>query len=168
MKKLSFKLITSIAFVLFSSAQTLNAAEDSTDIELNVDVSEYVNIIGTVVGASKYYTADEIAPTGNNNRGDWITLGSLGFESNNTGDCDVEFSTQNNFQLRHTVTNERLTNFRLRYYGNNISRTKNQQQVYPCSVAVSGLQFQKVGAFWREDTQDGVYQDIVTITITTQ
>ena len=165
---MSLKLLTSLTLVLFSSALTLQAAVDSTDIELNLDVPEYVNIIGTVVGASKYYTADEIGPTVAINRGDWITLGTLGFESNNSGDCDVEFSTQNNFRLRHTVTNQRLTNYRLRYEGSVISRTRNQQNVYPCNLAASDFEFQKIGAFWRENTQDGVYQDTVTITISTQ
>ncbi len=164
MKKLSV-LIS--ALLLFSSAFTLNAAQDSTVIDLNVTFVDYVNFIGSAVGASKYYTIDEIKPVGTNRRGPSVSLGRLGIESNSVGDCDVEFSTKNNFRLRHTVSNRRLTNYRLRWKGKNITRRRNKQMTLPCNTNAQRIQFQATGNF-RNNPQAGLYQDIVTITVTTQ
>jgi len=159
--------ILSVSFLLLSSVVTLKAAQDTTEIKLDVNFADYVNFIGSAVGASVFYNVDDIKPVGNRRRGPRVDIGRLGLESNSVGDCEVEFSTKNNFRLRHTVTNQRLTNYRLRWKRRNITRNRNRQMTLPCNTNASRLRFQAVGNF-RENPQAGVYQDIVTVTVTTQ
>lgn len=163
MKKLSVLLSVS----LLAAAFTLNAAQDTTEINVDVTFTDYVNFIGSAVGASVFYSVDEIKPVGNNRRGPRVDIGRLGLESNSVGTCEVEFSTKNNFRLRHTVSNQRLTNYRLRWEGKNITRRRNRQMTLPCNTNASRIRFQAVGNF-RNNPRAGIYQDIVTITVTTQ
>ncbi len=167
MKKLSLILSVSLIFILSSSALKLEAAQNTSEINLNATFVDYVRFTGTAVGISKYYSVADIEPVGTNRRGPRVTLGTLGIESNSTGDCDVEFSTKNNFRLRHLVSNRRLTNYRLRYKGKNITRRRNRQMTLPCNTNATRIRFQAVGNF-RNNPQAGVYQDIVTVTVTTQ
>jgi len=167
MKKLS--VILSVSFLLLSSASSLNAAQDSTDINISTSVDEYVNFIGTAAGASKYYTVDEIQPIGGSSAGPKISLGTLGLESNHPGDCDIAFSAKNNFRLRHILTNQRLAHFRLLWKGEGISGNpvRTNKLTLPCNSSLSTINFQTV-AYFNPSPQAGVYQDIVTVTVTTQ
>ncbi len=165
MKKLA--LTFSVSFLLLSSVLTLNAAQDSSEMNIEVTLVDYVNFIGSAVDASKFYTVDEIKPVGNNKRGPRVNIGKLGLESNSVGDCDVEFSTKNNFRLRHLVSNQKLTSYRLRWKGKNITRKRNRQRTLACNIKATNIKFQTVGNF-RNNPQAGVYQDIITVTVTTQ
>ncbi len=165
MKKLAG--ILSVSFLLLSSAATLKAAQDTTEINLDVTFVEYVNFIGSAVGSSNFFTVDDIKPVGTRRRGPRVDLGRLGLESNSAGDCDIDISTANNFRLRHTVTNQRLTRYRLRWKNRNITRNRNRQFTLPCNTNATRFRFQAVGNF-RNNPQAGIYQDIVTVTVTTQ
>jgi len=162
----TFKTITAIMTLLISTSAIV-AVEDTSTIDLEFTHTEYVNLIGTAVGASRFWTVDDVQPVGNRRRGPRVSIGTLGLESNATGDCELDFSTQNNFRLRHTVTNQRLSNFRLRFRGTNITRRRNRQMTVPCNFNPRNFQFQTTGNF-RQNPQAGVYQDIITVTVTTQ
>lgn len=153
--------------MLLIPTSAIVAVEDSTTIDLEYTHTEYVNLTGTAVGASKFWTVDDVQPVGNNPRGPRVLIGTLGLESNVGGDCDLDFSTQNNFRLRHIISNQRLTNYRLRYRGTNITRNRNRQMTVPCNFNPSNFQFQSTGNF-RQNPQAGVYQDIITVTVTSQ
>ncbi|GAA0404804.1 hypothetical protein GCM10009133_11800 [Cocleimonas flava] len=167
MKKRS--LILSVSLLLLSSAFSLKAAQDSAEINISTSVDEYLNFIGSAAGASKYFTADEIQPTGSSTSGPRLSLGTLGLESNHPGDCDIAFSAKNNFRLRHTVSNERLTHFRLLWKGEGMSGNplRTNKLTLPCNSSLSTINFQAV-AYFNPNPQAGVYQDIVTVTVTTQ
>ena len=163
MKKLSIIFLIAI----LSAAFSLNAAQDTTEININTTFVDYVNFIGSAAGISKFYSFDEVKPLRRNIRGPIVKIGSLGLESNSVGDCDVEISTQNDFRLRHTVSNQELTEYRIKWKRNNISRTANRQLTFPCNTDANNFLFQTVGNF-RSDTQSGIYQDIIMITVSTQ
>jgi len=82
------------------------AATEHSDIQINVIHDEYVRIVGTAAGASRMYSNYDVAT--------WIfpntvDLGTIGLESNMSGNCDFSMTTINNFRLLHTVTGESLT-----------------------------------------------------------
>ncbi len=167
MKKLT--VILSVSLLLLSSVFSLKAAQDTTDIHINTNVPEYLNFIGTAAGVTKYYTVEEIEFTGGTNRGPIISLGTLGLESNMLGNCDIEVSAKNNFRLRHVTTNDRLTHYRLRWKGEVMSGNpvRSNQFTTTCSSSADVISFQTV-AYFNPNPQAGLYQDIVTVTVTTQ
>jgi len=136
----------------------LHAAQDSSEIDINVNFPEYLRFTGSAVNASRFYTVDDVKPVGNRRRGPRVLIGRLGLESNSPGLCDITFSTKNNFRLRHTVSNQRLTNYRLRYKGQNITRRRNKERTLPCNARATNLFFQAVGRF-RNNPRAGVYQE---------
>ena len=142
------------------------AATDSSQINLAVTRVDYVKLTGTVVNASRTFSVQDIKPVGNRRRGPRVELGTLGIESNMPGNCDLEFSTQNRFKLRHIISNKRLTRYRLRYRNKRITRRRNRMTL-PCNVINSPLEFQSRGRF-RNNVEPGIYRDVVTITVTTQ
>ncbi len=141
------------------------ATSDSTIVELDVTHAPYVNLLGSVVGATKYFSITDIKPS--NGGSPKLTIGQLGLESNIAGSCTVTFSSQNNFKLRHTITNQRLTRYIFRYKGKKFNQN-NLSRVYPsCNLPLSTLKIKRKGPFNNNATA-GIYQDIVTITVTTQ
>ncbi len=164
---LKFQQIKIMLFVMAGMPLYLFAAEDATDIQIDVTHTPYVNLIGTAVGASRYYTENEVKPVGNRRRGPRVLIGTLGVEANVPGDCTLEFSTQNNFRLRHILSNQRLTNYRLRYNRTNITRRRNRTMTVPCNLTPRNIQWQAVGNF-RNNVRPGIYRDIITVTVTTQ
>ena len=112
-----------------------------------------------------FFSVEDIKPL--NGGRPWVTIGLLGLESNITGSCTVDFSSKNRFRLRHTVTNRRLTNYILRYKGNRINRRNSTITLPSCNESVSNLQLKRRGRF-RNNVQSGIYQYIVTNTVTTQ
>lgn len=163
------RIFTPIIFasILYLFSNSIFAANESTQIDLQLTHIEYVNLIGNVVGASKYFSVDDIEPAGNSGPGPTVSLGQLGLEGNTVGSCTLDFSTINNFRLRHTVTNRRLTRYRLNYKNKKINKKNTSMTLISCNEAQSSLDFTAVGNF-RRNVKSGIYQDIVTITVTTQ
>ena len=98
--------------ILFATGTVAFAATDTTQIDLSVTHVPYVKLIGTAPGSSRFY--------GNNDIANWIfpsivDLGTLGLETNVGGNCDINFSTLNNFDLLHTVSNNSLTKYKILY-----------------------------------------------------
>jgi len=165
MKKLAG--ILSVSFLLLLSAFTLKAAQDTTEININATFIDYVNFIGSANGVSKFFTVDEIQPQGNSSSGPRLSLGTLGLESNSVGDCDIQFVSKNNFRLRHIVSNQLLTNYRIIWKGNNVKNLPNRELTLPCNSTATDFVFQAVARF-QANVQAGIYQDILTLTVTTQ
>lgn len=155
-----------IAALLSTSFSIGYAATETTYIDLSVIHDEYVKLVGTVVGSDKTFSVDDIEPAGTRGPGPTISLGTMGLETNLTGTCDLDFSSINNFRLRHTTSNRRLTNYRLNYKSNRINR-RNRTMSVPCNSTLSSLDFTATGNF-RQNVQSGIYSDTVTVVVTTQ
>lgn len=142
------------------------AATESTQVQIKVEHQNYVRLIGDAVGSSRMFSVEDVKPVGNNRRGPKIALGALGLESNQSGNCTVTFNTDNTFKLLHTVSNKRLTRYRLHYLNKRITKNKNTRTL-PCNSTVQPLYVQSVGKF-RNNIEAGVYSDTVHIVVTTQ
>ena len=148
----------------FSMAITF-AANKTKLLKFDVTYTPYVNLLGSAVGISKFFSVEDIKPLDGSRP--WVTIGSLGLESNISGSCTLDFASSNRFRLRHTISNRRLTNYILRYKGNRINRRNTTLVLPSCNEALSSLELKRRGRF-RNNVQAGIYQDIVTITVTTQ
>ena len=160
-KRLFHFIAPSLLLVAFFNVA--NAADDSSNIYISVGQQEYLYMVGTAVGGTNNFSVGDIEPTGT---APIVSLGTLVFESNVTGDCSLNVSTANDFKLRHTVSNVKLTRFRLRYKGKNLSRSQ-PVKTFPCNSPLSSLNFMAVGIF-NSNPEAGVFQDTVTLTVTTQ
>jgi hypothetical protein len=150
---------------LFSFSVGVALAADTTTVELEVTHTPYVKLLGSVVGASKFFSVTDIKPVGGGRPK--VTVGFLGLESNISGSCTVDFSTQNNFKLRHIVSNQRLTRYILKYRGQKIKKNAPTIVLPSCNLNLRPLKLKRKGPF-KNNPQAGIYQDIVTITVTTQ
>ncbi len=156
--------------ILFASSSVAFAATDTTDINISVTHVPYVKFIGTAPGSSRFY--------GNNDIANWIfpsivDLGTLGLESNVGGNCDINFSTINNFRLLHTVSGNSLTKYKIIYQSQNFSDTSNPTLSLPCSTLPTTIEFAPTQIVWENLSpsiliQSGIYQDVVTVVVTTQ
>ncbi len=162
-------LKTAITFLLTVFAfSTTNAATDSTEITLSHTYEPYVKFTGTAPGASRFYdnndVADYIFPV-------QVNLGTMGLASNVSGDCDLDFSTLNNFKLLHTVSNQNLSNYSIMYQGQSFEEISNPQLTIPCNTTPTDIDFILNGPtlagidFY---IAAGTYRDVVTVTVTTQ
>ncbi len=158
-----FALVSSIVFTNFVDADT-----DSTDITISHTYIPYVNFIGTAPGASRFYDNDDIVnfifPI-------TVNLGTMGLESNVSGDCDLDFTTANDFSLRHTLSNQNLANYEVLYEGQSFSQNNNQTLSIPCNSTPTDIDFRILGlslAGFDFLIPSGIYQDVVTVTVTTQ
>jgi hypothetical protein len=165
-KKIMNALTKILLASLFSFSVAITFAANLTKtIELEATYAPYVTLLGSVVGASKYFSIEDIKPlSGGKPR---VTLGLLGLESNVSGSCTLDFSTQNNFKLRHIVSNQRLTRYILKYKGQKIKKNAPTIVLPSCNVSLKPLKFTRRGPF-KNNPQAGIYRDIVTITVTTQ
>lgn len=159
--------MTTIMLVIIGVLSTVNianAAGESTDILVRVIHDQFVRLTGTVVGSSRTFSVDDVKPP--NGSRPWVSLGSLGLESNIAGNCDLDFSTQNSFKLRHTVSNKLLTRYIMKYRNKKIRKNKHSLTM-PCNALPTTLSFKRKGKF-RNNVKSGIYADVVTITVTTQ
>ncbi len=95
----------------------------------------------------------------------------MGLESNVGGNCDLNFTTANNFQLLHTVNSNNLGDYTIEYAGLEFNQANNPQLELPCTSPATDLNFILNGiSFSGFDffIQAGVYQDIVNVVVTTQ
>jgi hypothetical protein len=155
-------------FLIVSS--NVFAATDTTEVDISVTHTPYVNFTGTAPGSSRFY--------GNNDIANWIfpsvvDLGTLGLESNIGGNCDINFSTANNFQLLHTVSGNSLTKYRVIYQGQSFSQISNPTLSIPCTTLPTTIEFSPTqlvfgNLFPQLLIQSGNYQDDVSIVVTTQ
>jgi hypothetical protein len=146
------------------------ATNDQTEIDINVTHTPYVKLIGSAPGSSRFY--------GNNDIANWIfpsivDLGTMGLESNVAGNCDMNFSTVNNFQLLHTVSNNSLTPYKVIYQNTNFSNTSNPTLNISCNTIPTTIEFSPTqivfgNIFPALFIEAGVYQDTITVVVATQ
>ena len=160
----SLVIFPALLMQLFFS--TAFAAGESTQVQIKVEHLNYVRLTGTAVGSSRMFSIADVKPVGNNRRGPKVVIGTLGLESNQSGNCTMTFSTDNTFKLRHIVSNKRLTRYRLFYLNKRITKNKNTRTL-PCNSTNEPLYFQSVGRF-RNNIEAGVYRDTVHLVVTTQ
>jgi len=169
MKLLTNPLLRSIFLVLpLIVVPSSHANTDSTTIELSHTYTPYVNFTGTAPGASRFYDNDDLVtfifPLS-------VNLGTMGLESNVGGNCDLNFTTANDFKLLHTVSNVNLGDYTIQYQGQQFNETNNPQLVLPCTTAATNINFILNGfSFSGFDffIDAGVYQDVVNVVVTTQ
>jgi len=151
------------SLVSFSMATAL-AANKTILIELEVTHPPYVSLLGSAVGISKFFSVDDIKPLSGDSP--LLTIGLLGLESNISGNCTLNFAS-NKFTLRRIPDGKRLTTYRLKYDGVLFDKKNTSLVLKSCNKGLSPLEFQRTGDFGKK-VQAGIYQDIVTITVTTQ
>lgn len=164
MKNRSPKIFISI-LILFL-ANSIFATENTATIDLSVTHTEYVSLTGTVVGANRVFSDDDVRPQSNGQRGPKVELGTLGVKSNIPGNCTLSLTTANGFRLRHINTNQRLAGYRLLYQGQRFNR-RNSDITQSCNTDPSPLEF-STNKNYRNTMQTGIYQDKVTIVVTTE
>lgn len=156
-----------ILLSIFATSST-NAASDGTEITISHTYTPFVNFTGTAPGASRFYDNSDITNSGFPKP---VNLGTMGLESNVGGTCDLNFTTANNFKLLHTITNNNLGNYKIRYKGLEFNETNNLQLQLPCTSAATDIDFElNTFGFSNIDPllADGIYRDIVTVVVTTQ
>ena len=162
-KIIPFSASLALAFSLFTG--NLYAVTKEADINLSFSHIEYLNLTGTVVGATRYFDMDYIRPS-NGRAGPKVDLGTLGLDSNFPGSCEIKFTTENNFKFRHTLSNKKLANYRLWYQGKKFTRRRNKITM-PCSFTPTTIKLSTTKRF-RRRIKSGLYQDVLSIVVTTQ
>jgi len=160
--------LTLLSILSCCFAYTAYAATETTVIDISHTYTPYVSLTGTAPGSSRFYDNDDLVnfvfPLS-------VNLGTMGLESNVGGNCDLNFTTANNFKLLHTVTSNNLGDYSIQYEGQVFNEASNPQLVMPCTSAATDLNFILNGiSFSGFDffIQDGVYQDVVSVVVTTQ
>jgi len=159
----------SAAFLLVFSMNA-HTATKQTEIEFNFKHTPFVKFIGTAPGSNRMYDNNDIA--------NWIyprmvELGTLGLASNILGDCDINFSTGNNFDLLHTVSGNSLTQYKIYFQSEVFASVVNPTLTIPCNTLPTSIQFKPSGIvfgnIWESVLiQSGIYRDVVNVVVTTQ
>ena len=159
----------SVFFLLLVSGSASTATKQA-EIDLSYTYTPYVTLVGTAAGSNRMYDNNDIA--------DWIfprivDLGTLGLESNILGDCTINFSTANSFDLLHTVSSASLTQYKVLYQSQEFGLSANPALTIPCNTLPTTIQFIPtgivIGNFWEAALiQSGVYRDTVHVSVTTQ
>ncbi len=156
--------------LLLINTSSYSAGSDHTVIDLEVTHTPYVNFTGTAPGSTRTYDNNDIA--------NWIypvvtDIGTLGLESNIPGNCDISFSTINNFDLLHTGSGSSLIRYKILYLSQEFGQASNTPVTTLCNSIPTALQFKATGYYlggiWGGVfMQSGIYQDIITVTVVTQ
>jgi len=147
-----------VSAVLLATSTFAFAATDTTDIQINVTKDAYVNLVGTAVGSTNTFTTDVIdAAT--------VSLGTLGLESNSTGDCDMTIATTNNFELKNAGSGNSLGVYTINYGGAHTAGSGGTL-TQSCNTVASAFSLTSPALPGTVDA--GVYADTVTVTVVTQ
>ena len=149
-----------IAF-MFTCSGTV-ASFNTKTINITVTQGTYAELTGTAAdGNIKKVSMDNI--TANSK----VSLGTLGVNSNGSS-CSIAFSTLNNYSLKHETTGGQLKRYSLNYLGSNISNNANAKvDLNSCVMAPTALNFVSSGNM-PATIEDGIYKDIMTITLTAE
>jgi len=156
--KFSKPLIASA--ILLASSTIAFAATNSKTVQINVTEGPYVTLTGTAITAP---TSDFLTT----NLGTAQTIGTLGFDSNVTGNCVVEFVSANAYDLLHAGTSAKLVDYKITYDTTDIIDNTNNTVTKDCLTATPSA------LSWISTTPPpatiaaGTYTDTVTITVTT-
>ena len=164
------KPLKGIAALLALSVIYLSAFADTdfTQIDISHTYTPYVNFTGTAPGASRFYDNDDLVnfifPLS-------VNLGTMGLESNIGGDCDLVFSTLNNFELKHTVIPTTGGGYTINYQGQSFTQGNNPTLTIPCTTAATDIDFilnNNTILGFDNFIPSGVFRDVITIEVTTQ
>ena len=170
--KFTKTLITSASavFLLSSSFLVTNtfASEndnDNTNIIINVTKNDFVNFTGTVDTAA---TAGlSIAEVTNST----TSIGTLGVASNVTGDCDVDFSSENGYKLLNGGVALHGENTYLLSWNSSSIDAANPTVTLSgtsCNLANTALSVVTTGLTPANTIAAGTYSDTIAMTVTTQ
>lgn len=161
---------TTASLLLFGLSNLAFSATKQAEIDVQVTHTPYVNFTGTAPGSTRTYDNDDIS--------NWIfpidvDIGTLGLESNISGNCSINFSTLNNFDLLHNNTASSLIRYKILYRSLEFGRANNPPLTMLCNTNPSLLQFKADGFYFGSFLggafmQSGLYSDIITITVVTQ
>ena len=168
--KLSTKLIS--AAVLMATSSMALAATDTTTIELNVTKDAYVTFTGSLKDPSTQALpagvigVDGIAAAATN-------VGTLGFESNTPGSCDLKITSAKGYNLEHTTPGTFLyaTNYNVDYQGSNFNPSSlDTITLTTCNVLDTDLNSAVVvnTPAVTGVVAAGTYSDTLTLVVTTQ
>lgn len=145
--------------VLLASSSFAFAANDTTDIEINVTKDAYVNLLGSVLttAANNLLTEAQV---------DNVTtvIGTLGAESNTVGGCAMTITSANAYRLQHD------TNAALFLHGAATYTVNHDTAPYSsnCNQTPSDLSISFPAIPTATPVQAGTYSDTLTVTIVTQ
>ena len=156
--KFSKSLIASA--VLLATSTIAFAATDSTTVQINVTENAFVTLIGTALNSTTALVAADMDGTAKG-------LGTLGFNSNVTGTCSVDFASTNNYSLNHTVSGAFIATYGVTYNGSTVSDNAANTVTQDCLTA--GLTPLTMASITNTTLPiaSGTYADTVTITVTT-
>ena len=159
--KFSKQLIASAVLLATSSAAL--AISNSTDINISVTQGEYINMTGTVID-----NANLITLTVGDLDGNAYTLGTLGFNSNVSGTCDVEITTANDFELKDGSTS--LSDYSVTYNGSTVTTNAGgiASPIAQSCTTVTDTDFDLTSTGTLPTTiVAGTYTDTISIEVTT-
>jgi len=151
--------------VLLATSSLAIAATDTTDIEILVTKDAYVNFIGDLQGnVTKTLSLADV-------NGTTTTLGTLGTESNTTGTCTVDFTSDNDYKMVHDVDAAMFlhgaNNYSIDWQNTSItSGNANSVILANCNNAASD--FKMITPALPAVVIAGTYKDTVHVTVTTQ
>lgn len=150
-------LATSLLLALSSAALAVDR-----NIELVASEGELLELYGDAFGEPKALDMATIKA------GTVISLGGVGVKSNIAGDCDVNFSTTNDYKLSHTtITGEVLTSFSLKYAETTFNRNNSTAVTTSCNVSPTALTLNPVAVDATRTIEAGTYKDTIIVTVTT-
>jgi hypothetical protein len=148
------------SLTLFLLVSGVYATSNISDIQLSFVKGNYLVLTGTAVGSVHNFSFDEIE----NNT---VSLGTLGLSSSSSANCTVKFSSVNGYKLRHTVSNNVLTNYTVKYKNTDFSNPWWTPTLYTSCNTADSIVEMTVSSL-PSSSESGIYRDIITVTIATQ
>lgn len=156
--KFSHALIASS--LVLASSMAFAAETDTTDIQINVTENPFVTLTGSALTQSNSF-----APADMN--GANIALGDLGFDSNVSGSCVVDFASANNYELHHGVSGANLVDYQIDYSGTTITDNSANAVTRDCLTATATPLTMASTTALPATVIAGTYSDTITVTVTT-
>ena len=156
--KFSHALIASS--LLMASTMAFAAETDNTTIQIDVTENPFVTLSGSALTQSNSF-----APADMN--GADIAMGDLGFSSNVSGNCVVDFDSANNYELQHSATNAVLVEYQIDYSGTSITDNGANTVTRDCLTATDIPLTMASTTALPSPVVAGTYSDTITVTVTT-
>lgn len=147
---------------LIVSTSAALAATDTKTINVQVTQGTFAELTGSAVdGHVNTVSMNSIESNAA------VSLGTLGVRSNGDN-CELKFSTLNNFSMIHDTTGSLLKRYQLSYLGRSVSSNDAPTiRLDACTINNQLLTFAARGNM-PEVIETGWYQDRVTITLTAE
>ena len=156
--KFSHALIASS--LVLASSMAFAAETDQTIIQIDVTENPFVTLTGSALTQSNSFAPAAMDGTD-------IALGDLGFDSNVSGSCVVDFASANNYELQHGVTSAVLVDYKLDYSGTTITDNSANTVTRDCLTAADSALTMASTTPLPSPVVAGTYSDTITVTVTT-